>query len=549
MAVLKVLLLGGLAAAFGCRGPEGGAPEDSVPRSDDSGPTIDDSDAPPDDSADDSGTPLTDDVDGDGWTVNEGDCDDTDPAIHPDAEEVDGDLVDDNCDGTLVTEVLHVGDASTSFVGDDVDLYAGAGLAFFSDVTGDGLPDVAIGAPTRQSVESNDPLTGLGRAYLLSGSWAGVSTPADAVTRIQSDDRYDGSGSTITAVGDLDDDGFDDIAFARPGGAETWDGYVHIFAGPVVGELTLSDDADRLQSTHDRLGAVVVGLDGSDWALSAPDLPGNVYVVSGIPSEGSADGAAYAIFTGDDEDAPRTGWSFDRGDFDGDGITDLAIGSPYLGDDEEGGVTLVPGPWSGESIVTDAGLTWNGTSANEYGGDSVRSVGDVDADGRDDTVIGAPGRCEQAFLSGAAYVVLGETELIGSASLADAALRVEGENEYDALGDETLALTDIDGDGDPDVGIGATRLYDRNSLPPPRIYVALSPLPTGVVSAGELDAAWIGSAGEIGAGVPYAITHAFAAGGDLDSDGVPELLVGAPMATVDGLDDAGAVYIVEGLPF
>jgi hypothetical protein len=50
-------------------------------------------------------------------------------------------------------------------------------------------------------------------------------------------------------------------------------------------------------------------------------------------------------------------------------------------------------------------------------------------------------------------------------------------------------------------------------------------------------------------GVPYAITHAIAAGGDLDSDGVPELLVGAPMATVDGLQDAGAAYLIEGLPF
>jgi hypothetical protein len=143
---------------------------------------------------------------------------------------------------------------------------------------------------------------------------------------------------------------------------------------------------------------------------------------------------------------------------------------------------------------------------------------------------------------------VGENDFSGTASLADAVLRVEGENDYDALGDETMSLSDIDEDGDPDLGIAATRLYDRNSFLPPRIYVALSPLPTGVVSAGELDAAWIGSAGAIGAGVPYAITHAFASG-DLDSDGVPELFVGAPMATVDGLENAGAAFLVEGFPF
>ena len=48
------------------------------------------------------GVPMTDDfddLDGDGWTAVDGDCDDDDPDIHPEAEETEGDGIDSNCDG------------------------------------------------------------------------------------------------------------------------------------------------------------------------------------------------------------------------------------------------------------------------------------------------------------------------------------------------------------------------------------------------------------------------------------------------------------------
>ena len=50
--------------------------------------------SPPEDTS-----PLPQDLDGDGWTVEEGDCDDGDPLVYPDAYETWYDGVDSNCDG------------------------------------------------------------------------------------------------------------------------------------------------------------------------------------------------------------------------------------------------------------------------------------------------------------------------------------------------------------------------------------------------------------------------------------------------------------------
>ena len=80
----------------------------------------------------------------------DGDCDDTDASINPDAIEECNDGVDNNCDGTasgcgLLGE-RDVSDAETIFTGVAGGGLAGADMAYGTDITGDGDVDLVVGA-------------------------------------------------------------------------------------------------------------------------------------------------------------------------------------------------------------------------------------------------------------------------------------------------------------------------------------------------------------------------------------------------------------------
>jgi hypothetical protein len=500
------------------------------------------------------------DADADGWSPSTGDCDDADESIHPSATEVGGNEVDENCDGTLIPTVTPVSKvASASFQAENTDpapggpRCAGDGVAFLNDVTGDGIADVALGASGCVYTER------AGSAYILRGPLRGTMGPSDAVARIRStiEPLYGGLGGMMVGdLGDLDGDGWPEI-FYEAEWADALAGRLDVFSTPFSGEVmdtdsdfSIRDDSDA--GEYRRIGTGVSALDGSQWALTAwaeSTYSTNVYVIDGVPTAGTPDGlAAHTIWT---EKNGSAGGRLAHGDFDGDGIEDLVFGwygATNVG--ESGALAIIQGPVSNDAELTALATMWVGASYNEHVGESVSVPGDVDGDGLDDVLVGAFYNADIAAAAGSAYVLLGQ-QLDGEVySVLDAELRVQGENTGDSFGDSVAGLGDLDGDGLPELGITASRssAYDA-PFPPARVYLIRSPVPSGVVSAASLDGALIGSYEEDIVAFPYGSSTLLAGGGDTDADGVPEFLVGSPMADGGYYEAVGRVDLIEGWPF
>ncbi|MEE2737922.1 MAG: integrin alpha, partial [Planctomycetota bacterium] len=104
----------------------------------------------------------------------------------------------------------------------------------------------------------------------------------------------------------------------------------------------------------------------------------------------------------------------EAGDVNGDGIDDLLVGAPYADPENRssaGEVYVVFGKKSGykstwdlDSLTDSEGFVIQGIDPNDYAGHAVNTAGDVNNDGYDDIIIGAPGAASK---KGETYVLFG----------------------------------------------------------------------------------------------------------------------------------------------
>lgn len=372
-----------------------------------------------------------------------------------------------------------------------------------------------------------------------------------------------GSGVVGVDTGDLNGDGFQDVVIGAPfddtnGRAA---GAAYVVYGPVASNVDLSEEAKLLGEVGDFAGESIVAShdldeDGfDDLVLGAPGgdratqgetpAPGRVYMLYGRPERltGTDDlsEVADAVLVGE-HPADTLGHSVDALDFDGDGVSDLAIGASGFGGLFPAGLGKVhvlygAGERLSERLAVGqaADAAFLGEHHASITGIRVGGVGDLDGDGVEELAVGA-----QAWggTTGAAYLLYGDERRSGTASLATAAdARLAGEIPGDIAGTALRGGGDLDGDGFDDIAVGAPNL--RGEPGSTYVFYDGDARITGQVSLVDADATIVGDAGGDNLGRGVAIAD------DLDGDGFAELVIGAPRNDAAG-EDAGAVYVVPG---
>lgn len=94
-------------------------------------------------------------------------------------------------------------------------------------------------------------------------------------------------------------------------------------------------------------------------------------------------------------------------DVDGDGRTELALGSNLAGADYEGIVAVWAAPLSGSRVLADALGSYVGVAGLDRVGNDLANAGDVEGDGREDLLVGADGDSSAAASAGAVYLLPG----------------------------------------------------------------------------------------------------------------------------------------------
>lgn len=342
-------------------------------------------------------------------------------------------------------------------------------------------------------------------------------TDAEGFT-LTGEDTYDYAGWALSSAGDINGDGFEDF---------------------IVGAYYA--DRNQTGATADTGAAYVVF--GAASGLSDIDLTS---IASGDGTNGfKLEGGSALDFAGASVSK--------LGDVNGDGIDDIIIGAPGNSYSSEGAAYVVFGKTSGFNGAYDLdalgsdGFKITGAAVDDYTGEAVAGGGDINGDGLNDIIIGAP---QDSGSSGKAFVIYGATTLGANITTAAATTIINGIDADDSAGLSVSIAGDLNGDGYDDVVIGGS---------------GGDGLANGTANAGEAYVLF-GKAGGLDANVNLSSLQAgdgstgftltsnqagsllglsVAMLGDINGDGFSDMAINAPNA--DSIyDNTGSAYVVFG---
>ena len=456
------------------------------------------------------------------------------------------------------TADMELADADASYLGESASSYTGSALAGAGDINDDGYPDLLIGSPYNSESSAY-----AGQIYVIfgGGNWLMDTDLANADASFWGEVTYDYAGSALAGVGDVNDDGYDDILIGVSGNDETANSagqsYL-IFGGPsgwaMDVSLTGADASFLGEATMDYSGVAVSGagdvdddgyddfLIGASYNGEGGAYSGQAYLFFGGPSGWAMDtdlATADASFIGA-ADARAGAAVAGVGDFNNDGYDDFAIGASAGGPGSAGLVGLFMGAGSGWVIDDDmssANTTFMGESPTDYAGQTLAAAGDVNDDGYDDFLIGAYSNDEAGSMAGQVYLILGSSLALAlTESLANADASFLGEAASDMAGSSLSGAGDVDADGYDDFLIGAPGNTEVASYAG-QAYLILG----GTSWSMDIDLA-SADASFLAEGTMNYAGSAVAGIDDVDQDGTDDFIIGAKWNS-EAASYAGQAYV------